>query len=199
MQPPKCPIGMRRGKWPWPLLLGPLLLMIACGGTEEQAPPVAGEQSSSAEAASAPRREFDVDVELRGPARKITGHPTTLPDWADPLRARIDPEMDDSWREKIAVRFEQSCEAAIRALLEGNETALRAQLAETFEGSSGLFPLTELELRFDDGSFVVKDREGSESELESLEQLLERLDDWDWRGFEGCEITASVVGSHCRR
>lgn len=152
----------------------------------------AAKRQEQEEGSKLQRRTFDLDVELRGPERHIKGHPTTLPEWADPLRDRIDPEKDDSWREKVAVRFEASCSEFVSALLDGDESAARSRVSDDFQGTHGLFPEFG-EARFDDGSFAVHDHGIAETESEELAATTKRLGASDWSRATERQITATVV------
>lgn len=192
--PPPSPLGRRprsHGLFGW---LAGVAFLGACGGASEGEPapastPETGVRDVSAESEeTAPRRSFDVDVELRGERRTLSGHRTQIGEWADPLRERIDPEREGSATERVAVRVERGLEELVRALFAGDREAARARLAEDFAGFTGLFAHAE-EPRFDDGSFVVRDASTAEADKEDLESLLARLEELD-----APEVAASVIG-----
>lgn len=144
------------------------------------------------EAESQPRL-FEVDVSLRGPQRVINGHPSILAAWADPLRDRIDPENDQSWREKVAVRFESGCEALVRALLSGDAETASQQVSDSFAGFEAFLPSDFGDAVFDDGSFAVFDHVATDADSESLDAAIERAGRGEWSRAEDLEVIASVV------
>jgi hypothetical protein len=175
-----------------------LLALSACGGGElDPSGRAEPEARAEAPASSAPRAPLhdavgDVAVELDGPPRVMPGRMQSLADSADDLRRRIDPEGDDSRREKIAVRFEQSCARLFEALMDGDAQGAGAHLADEFAGFRGLFPEFG-EARFDDGSFTVFDHPAEDAAPLPLEATLERARASFWAEGTGRRVTASVV------
>lgn len=199
---PSCPPRPNARALSW-VLFGVSLLLSACGGGEEQATPDVNDASGVEQSARsvpdrsktagqrAPQRPGPIEVQLEGPPRKLPAKKQLVPEWADPLRARIDPEGDDSWREKIAVRFERGCAELFGALLAGDVAAASTHLAPEFEGFAGFFPDFG-EARFDDGAFRVFD-EGGSGDPRDVDGLLARLGETSWAEVSEPAVSASVV------
>ncbi len=177
------------------------ILFCACGGEPDSEPepepePAVvtdpGVEANEANEASA-QRQFDVDVDLVGPPRVITGHPQVMPPWGDALRDLIDPEQDKSWSEKLAIRFEVDCQALLHGVLESNEEVVQGYMADESGAFLGLFPEFG-EARYDDGSFAVYDHVHGDDLEEDLQGLLERVQLTTWSKLESREVIVSMVG-----
>ena len=125
--------------------------------------------------------------------RFLRGHPVDMPAWSDELRAKIDPERDESVWEKVAVRTESGLAAFLEGLLGEELAGARSHLAEGFTGAVSLFPELD-EVRFRDASYVVFEAQESTDARLSLDDLRGRLVKLGWLAAAERTITASVEG-----
>ena len=190
------PAALPKPRWVW---LCPLLALVACGGDElaEAEDEEPRQPTAETRAADPPAEPVEATTEP-GPdaptteTRALPAQMLPVPEWADELRARIDSEGDDSWREKLAVRFESAGASLFAALLRRDGEAVRPHLAPNFEGLAG-FEVLLRNPRFDDGAFQIFDPVPEVLEPEGLESLLEKSTGAPWSRAQQLDVRVSVV------
>ncbi|MFT7484471.1 MAG: hypothetical protein ACI9F9_000311 [Candidatus Paceibacteria bacterium] len=191
-----------------------------CGGeqaqeTESAAPeePQTGAKKSPDQGAQQPREVLrsqaatlkgrvpkakDFSVKLEGRPLVIPGHAPELPPSADPLRASIDPDYDNSFRERVAVHFEASCEDLFASLVAGDEARAANHLSQDLQG------LVDLAADYSPSNKEGQDASGASAFSDGVFEVLspsskstasasESADYYRAQGWTDVKVSASVV------